>query len=673
MINGQDCGRPATLGGEASPAVALVAPAIFLAVATMVFGVCRAIPRPEQQRSSMRAGGIGGQPGGAVHPLLTMPSHSPADATAPKGADGFAVILDPRWIGMSETLRHLDLRLQEEQVRAPLPVAVRSILLQALHAGPHAVGLFDPEDRLAYANEAYRQGWAVEPSPDATFASIMLSCHARSCGALIETDDIGAWIARATERRRQGKESGAFEVDLHDGRWFWITERRLENGWILFIGQDITALKHNERTLRAAHDAALVASLTDPLTQIPNRRGVLRHVGALFEGRHSFFIGLVDLDAFKTINDSFGHAAGDAALVTFARCVADLPQVGFLARIAGDEFALVSPPGIDRADYEQALRTMMGLLEQPFMVLGNQVMLRASIGLAAAPAHGQDVSELLAAADTALYDAKRAGRATWRFYNPEMGRRRREEAELRRDLRTAFDRKEMVPYYQPFVSLGSGGVCGVEVLARWQHPARGVLAPDRFLPLLTTGAELTALTATLLAQAGRDMRAWKQDLRVAFNAAAQQLTCDALLPMLDRLEEHHGLPLHRLEMEITEASLMHDPGEASRAVEAVRRRGLSVALDDFGVGFSSLHHLRTIRFDRVKLDRSFVQGLDCPGNLQFLGALVRLAGDLELKVTVEGIEDEKTAAVLTELGCHTGQGFLYGRPLPASACHPLYS
>ena len=219
-------------------------------------------------------------------------------------------------------------------------------LIEALDVGAYAVGLYDDEDRLAYSNEAFRAGWAIVDPAGVTFASMIRHCHATRTGAVVDTDDVDRWLDGARRHRREGPSDRSFEVDLWDSRWMWVTERRLDSGWILFVAQDITALKTSERTLRQARDAAEQAALTDSLTGLPNRRSAMQLIDASISRKTPFHVALADIDNFKQINDRYGHQAGDDILVLFSEDLASLRRhTYFVARLAGDEFLIVGPGG----------------------------------------------------------------------------------------------------------------------------------------------------------------------------------------------------------------------------------------------------------------------------------------------------------------------------------------
>ncbi len=296
--------------------------------------------------------------------------------------------------------------------KGPAAPAARAALLAALDDGPHAVALFDPADLLVYSNAAFRDAWRTEGDRPVTFNTMIRNGYFHKRGPIVQTDDIEAWLVTARRRRREGPATRAFEVDLWDGRWFWVTERRLDDGWLLTVAQDITALKHNERTLAHARDSALQAALTDPLTQLPNRRSAMQHLEAALAKGEPFYLAVIDIDHFKQINDRHGHAAGDAVLVALADRLAKLhDQAYFAARLAGDEFCVVSPPGESRAAFAEALNALVAARPAP----GECAAFCTSMGAAGFPADGRDIPMLLSAADGALYAAKASGRCAVRF------------------------------------------------------------------------------------------------------------------------------------------------------------------------------------------------------------------------------------------------------------------
>ena len=289
-------------------------------------------------------------------------------------------------------------------------------LLDGLETGIHAIGLFDGEDRLAYSNPMFRAGWAIDKPEGVTFDSMMRHCYDAAKGAVIDTLDIDAWLANARRNRHQGAMDRAFEVDLWDGRWMWVTERRLESQWVLLVAQDITALKTNERTLRLARDAAVQASLTDSLTGLPNRRAALQYLNGLMRQDAPFHVAVVDIDNFKQINDRYGHQTGDEVLTLFSDDLRSLKSLSyFVARLAGDEFVIIGAISETRHAFEASLETLLRTRAEQCSHCKTSHIFAVSIGAAAFPRAGSTAKDLLMAADRAMYVAKSKGRSTLSF------------------------------------------------------------------------------------------------------------------------------------------------------------------------------------------------------------------------------------------------------------------
>lgn len=560
------------------------------------------------------------------------------------------------------------------------PPPVRAALLAAIEDGPQAVALFDPGDLLAYGNDAFRKAWSIEREPFPSFGSIIRSGHARGMGALIATHDIEAWIANADRLRRHGPAFRAFEVDLCDGRWFWLTERRLDEGWILLIGQDITALKHNEQTLRAARDAAVRTSLTDPLTQLANRRHAMELLGQLFASGHGFHLALIDIDHFKRINDGFGHAVGDTVLVRVARALERLQGAGCaVARLAGDEFAVVGPSGRDRGFFESILLGLAAAVAEPFEAQGHAIRTELSIGAARSFQDGGDTGALLACADAAMYEAKRSGRSTLRFFEPWMGQARHIQAELSRDLPLAIANGEIVPFYQPIVDLRTGLVRGMEALVRWNHPTRGLLTPSAFAAAFEDPELAVSIDDFVLEAALVEMKGWVDRgmpiAAVNVNASDAQLHRPDLVARVEALLHRIGLPAERLKIEVVETAFLgRDPKRVAATIDALAALGVVCALDDFGTGYASLSHLRQFRVGRIKIDRAFVADIcSDPFDRGLVRGLIELGRSVGMRITAEGVETSEQLALLRELGCSCAQGYWIGGPAAAEAVPGMIS
>ena len=430
---------------------------------------------------------------------------------------------------------------------------------------------------------------------------------------------------------------------------------------------------------RMAEQHAHRLAYHDPLTGLPNRR-------ALEEGLHSVLTDetheprgsllIVDLDRFKAINDVHGHAAGDHLLREVAKrlsiCVgAD----GETYRLGGDEFAIVLRLPDSGGDFTcDVAQKVVRAMAEPFQTGELVHYIGASVGIALFPQDGQARETLMRRADVALYKAKQLGRSQYRAFEPAMDAEIRRRLVLEGELREDLAASRFVPYYQPIVDLASGRITGFELLARWARADGADVGPDQFIPIAEECGLTTQLMLTLLEQACADARNWDPGLTLAINISPAQLKerglSDRLLDVLRRLE----FPPERLEVEITEDALIVDEISARSTIEALKRRGIRVALDDFGTGYSSIQHLRMIRIDKIKIDRSFVQAMarDVEA-MRIIRAIIGLVSSLGLPVTAEGIEDLHAADFLQSLGCNQGQGYLFGRPMPKDQIDLLIS
>ncbi|WP_308220304.1 bifunctional diguanylate cyclase/phosphodiesterase [Kineococcus sp. TRM81007] len=415
-------------------------------------------------------------------------------------------------------------------------------------------------------------------------------------------------------------------------------------------------------------------ALTDEVTGLGNRRAVYRAVeeaGRDRDGQPEVALLLLDLDRFKEVNDSLGHHAGDELL----RAVGErLRRVGResaareVVRLGGDEFALLlgaAPPVA-----ESVAAAVHAALEAPIAVEGLQVRVRASIGLAALPSAALDASALLRRADVAMYRAKTRGLGTFTYdvaADEFASGDRLATAEL---VREAVQQRALTLHYQPKVDTGTGRVGGVEALVRWYHPTRGLLYPDAFLPVVEGAGLMEEMTVAVLEQALDQARDWYlagDALAVAVNLSASSLSDPRLPDRVQRLLAERDLPAHLLEIEITEDFLMADRERAQVILDGLRRRGVRVAVDDYGTGYSSLAYLRQLPVDDLKLDRSFVTDLGSdPRALAIVRSTIMLAHSLGLRLVAEGVEDAETCRELTDAGCDVVQGWYFSKALPAA-------
>jgi diguanylate cyclase (GGDEF)-like protein len=409
----------------------------------------------------------------------------------------------------------------------------------------------------------------------------------------------------------------------------------------------------------------------DELTELPNRRLFLQRLREDVDDEERSVALLLDLDDFKSVNDTLGHQHGDELLVQVAnRLRASLPAEVTVARLGGDEFALLAArrPG---SPAEALAHAAAAALEEPFELGGLLLDVRATMGLAVHPEHGTTAEEVVKHADVALYSAKEA-RTPWALYAPEGDVHSLDRLALAGQLRRGIERGELVVHYQPKLALREGGRHGVEALVRWQHPQLGLIAPEGFIGLAEQSDLITLLTRRVLDDALHQCRSWRDDgldLRVSVNLSARSLLDREMPRLIGRLLARWELPPDALQVEITESRLIADVPRARATLEELRDLGVAVAIDDFGTGFSSLAQLTRLPVDEIKIDKSFVLGMETSRSDEaIVRSTIELGRNLHLQVTAEGVETRETLDRLDELGCDFAQGFHVGRPVPADRC-----
>jgi diguanylate cyclase (GGDEF)-like protein len=427
---------------------------------------------------------------------------------------------------------------------------------------------------------------------------------------------------------------------------------------------------------RAARQAMQLEhqSQHDALTGLPNRMLLgarldheLRRPGA------QVAVLLLDLDHFKEINDTLGHLHGDLVLVEVARRLRDAARPGdTVARLGGDEFALLLP-NADEAAAIDAARRMHAAIDAAMDLERVTLRVEASIGVALGPQHGTDRGTLLRRADIAMYVAKGA-QTGFESYAPEQEHLSPARLSLASELRRALDENELVVHYQPIAELATGRVTGVEALVRWQHPVRGLLSPDEFVPLAENTGLIGPLTMVVLEQALRQVRRWEQDgitIDVAVNLSTRSLLDRGLPDRVGRLLERHGVEGRRLELEITESMVAADPDRALQVLNELRALGVRLTVDDFGTGYSSLSNLRELPIGQLKIDKSFIMAMrESPSDAAIVTSTVELARRLGLRTVAEGVEDRELWRALRELRCDLAQGYWLARPAPPEEIGP---
>jgi diguanylate cyclase (GGDEF)-like protein/PAS domain S-box-containing protein len=431
--------------------------------------------------------------------------------------------------------------------------------------------------------------------------------------------------------------------------------------YLISVIHDITDRKRDEQ--RIAHMAH-----HDPLTDLPNRTAFNECIAATLDlakgSGESFALLSIDLDRFKTVNDVFGHATGDALLREIAGRIEQACQGAFLARVGGDEFHVITPTGPQPATAEALAGKLCAALDTDIDIDGIPLRVRLTVGIAVFPQDGVDVVTLVANADAALFRAKSEARGSIRFFEMSMDKQLRDKRALQQDLRTAIVRDEIELHYQP-QALISGKITGFEALVRWHHPRQGLVSPATFIPLAEESGIIVELGEWILRAACREAASWPRPLSIAVNLSPVQFRYGDLPKLVHEILLRTGLAPSRLELEITEGVLI---GDFNRAVSILRRLkalGVRIAMDDFGTGYSSLSYLQSFPFDKLKIDQSFIANL---GHSQQAATIVRaviaLGRGLDMPVLAEGVETDEQVKFLAAESCNEIQGYLVGRPKP---------
>ncbi|QJD60813.1 EAL domain-containing protein [Pseudomonas sp. gcc21] len=447
--------------------------------------------------------------------------------------------------------------------------------------------------------------------------------------------------------------------------------------WISKANQLLESIERNNNQRREAEANLQHMTQHDNLTGLPNRSmlqdqltRMLSDAGRLQKGVAVLCCGL---DDFKEINEQFTYQSGDALLVAVAdRLRASSSRLGCLARLGGDQFAMVQT-GISQP-YEAAelAQTILDDLQRPFVLGDGTVRLRATIGITLFPDDGTEAETILQKAEQTMMLAKTRSRNRYQFYIASLDAEMRVRRELEKDLRGALDRQEFHLMYQPQVSFDQDRAVGVEALLRWQHPDRGLVPPDLFIPLAEQNGSINAIGEWVLEQACQQLHEWHvagfADLRMAVNLSTVQLHHSGLADKVAALMQRYELPPLSLELEVTETGLMDDISAAASHLNNLKKAGVLIAIDDFGTGYSSLSYLRGLPLDKIKIDKSFVQDvLLNEDDATIVRAIIQLGRSLNMQVIAEGVETLEQQTYVINHGCNEGQGYYYSRPLPASA------
>lgn len=443
--------------------------------------------------------------------------------------------------------------------------------------------------------------------------------------------------------------------------------------WISKANELLESIERNSSRRREAEANLLHMAQHDHLTGLPNRSMLQEQLSRILAdaGRRQRGVAVLccGLDDFKEINEQFSYQSGDSLLVTVAdRLRANSGRLGSLARLGGDQFALVQTGVGEPYEAAELAQTILDDLSRPFEVGEHTVSLRATIGITLFPDDGDDAEKLLQKAEQTMMLAKARSRNRYQFYIASLDSEMRVRRELDKELRGALERNEFHLTYQPQVSYATHEVVGVEALLRWQHPERGLVPPDLFIPLAEQNGIIISIGEWVLDQACKQLRVWHDqgfsELRMAVNLSTVQLHHSELSRVVTNLMQRYKLPAHCLEMEVTETGLMEDIAAAASHLNSLKKAGVLIAIDDFGTGYSSLSYLRGLPLDKIKIDKSFVQDvLVDEDDATIVRAIIQLGRSLNMEVIAEGVESAEQEAYVIAQGCNEGQGYYYSRPL----------
>jgi diguanylate cyclase (GGDEF)-like protein len=446
-----------------------------------------------------------------------------------------------------------------------------------------------------------------------------------------------------------------------DDRVMSITHQPLATGGFIETFDDVTELRRADA--RIAHMA-----MHDALTELPNRALLRQRIEeTLLQGNPAGFALLyVDLDRFKNVNDTLGHPIGDALLQQVAaRLTQQLPNSAMVARIGGDEFAVLMRSDTERGQIAMLAERLICGVSDPYSIEGHDIVIGTSVGIAIAPEHGDEWAALAKHADLALYEAKSAGRGCYRFFEAKMEHSMQAHRALALELHQAIGRHEFELCYQPLINLHPQRINGFEALLRWRNPKRGIVGAGEFVPLAEELSLIVPIGEWVLRHACWRATRWPEPLRVSVNLSAAQFQGDGLVDTVASALRESGLAPHRLELEITESMLLNNTEAVLAVLHRLRRIGVSISMDDFGTGYSSLSYVTMFPFDRIKIDQSFTNGIDeRPEAGAVIRAVTGLCASLGIVSTAEGVETNAQLDFLSRAGCDEAQGYLFSRPRP---------
>jgi len=570
----------------------------------------------------------------------------------------FLALLEIRAKGLSEKAR-------EASNRSATALAEQSQQIKsALNNMSQGLCMFNAKAEIVICNDVYLHMYDLSPDivkPGCTLRRLIE--HRKEVGLF--SGDVDHYVASILANVASGQTRSHIGATA-DGRVINIVDRPMARGGWVVTHEDISDRRRAEEKIAymARHD-----SLTDLANRAQFSERIEYELARARRSSEGFAIFVIDVDHFKTVNDSLGHPVGDRLLRGVAERLRRATRASdTVARLGGDEFAILQTLENQSTESVRALaRRLLLNASAPYEIDGHQVLTSISIGVAMAPRDGEDTSELLKNADLALYRAKTDGRNEYRIFEAAMDTEARSRHALEVDLRHALDRSQFEIFYQTVFSVETGIISGAEALLRWRHPERGMVRPDQFIPLAEESGLIIPIGAWVLRNACSEAAKWPTSLKLSVNLSAVQFKRSDLVTTVRAALAESGLAPDRLELEITESVLLAHTADTLATLHGLKTLGVGVSLDDFGTGFSSLSYLRMFPFDTIKIDRSFVGDMltrnDCAA---IVSALTALSRSLGMVTIAEGVETPEQLELLRAAGCTLAQGFMLSRPRPAA-------
>ncbi|MDR3475575.1 MAG: EAL domain-containing protein [Devosia sp.] len=560
-------------------------------------------------------------------------------------------------IARSETLQRRTAELERQNIR--LDAAVNNISL--------GLCMHDAKGRLVICNQPYARIYKLPERflrPGTSLDDILVYLFDHGMSTSSDRDSYMQWRHDTIKRGEYGK-----QIHELDGRSILMQHFPMKDGGWVSTHEDVTEQRQTEARIRhmARHDG---------LTDLPNRAQFLEEMDAIetqLTRGEQVAVLWIDLDHFKAINDTLGHAIGDALLKQVAaRLWATTRDTDVLARLGGDQFALLLKPIEGPKEAALVADRVVKAIATPFAISGHQIVVSASVGIAMAPGDGMTTDALMKNADLATYRAKSDGRSTYHFFEPGMDATLQRRRVIEAGLRTALQSGQLRLAFQPLVGLAENRITCFEALLRWEHPQRGMISPVEFIPVAEDTGLIVQIGEWALREACRMAVHWPGQVRVAVNMSPVQFRNPRLFELVQAALGEAGLTPSRLELEITESLLLADSEQVLETLHRLRDLGVRIALDDFGTGYSSLSYLRSFPFDKIKIDRSFMRDLSRKGDsLAIIKAIIGLGHSLGMSLTAEGVETEEQLNAVREQGCNEVQGFLFSPPIASSAVQVL--